>query len=135
MDLANRMADFTSGKGEAMTATQKKLYKSLLLNKLKELNSQIAEKRETGLKEFEELEADIYDVCSQSYSKEQIYSLCERDLRLLEMVKKALIKVEGKNFGLCEECQQPINEKRLKAVPWVRYCLECQNKMEEEVAA
>ena len=129
------MANFTSEKGEAMSSAQKKLYKRFLINKLNELTSQIAEKRETGLKEFEVLEADIYDVCSQSYSKEQIYSLCERDLRLLEMVKTALNKVDGKDFGLCEECQEPINEKRLNAVPWVKYCLECQSRVEEEVAA
>jgi DnaK suppressor protein len=125
----------TRGREKPMTRTQKRIYKNLLIKKLKELSSNIAEKRVTGLQEFEEPEADIYDVCSQSYSKEQIFLLCERDLRLLSQVEGALNKIETGNFGLCEQCESPINEKRLKAVPWVKYCIECQNKMEDEAAA
>jgi DnaK suppressor protein len=118
-----------------MTATQKKNYKKLLVNKLKELTSIISEKRVAGLTDFEELEADVYDLCTQSYSKEEFYSLCERDLRLFAKVKIALQKINTDAFGLCEECEEPINEKRLNALPWVSYCISCQNKIEEEVAA
>lgn len=123
------------GMEKPMTITQKKFYKNLLIKKLRELTSNIAEKRVTGIQEFEEPEADIYDVCSQSYSKEQIFLLCERDLVLLSQVEGALNKIEAGNYGLCEQCEAPINEKRMKAVPWVRYCIECQSKMEDEAAA
>lgn len=118
-----------------MTATQRKTYKNILLNKLKELTSTISGKREAGLKDFEEVEADVYDVCAQAYSKEEYYSLCERDLQVLAMVKAALEKINTDAYGLCEECEKPINEKRLKALPWVKYCIRCQSRMEEGVAA
>jgi DnaK suppressor protein len=118
-----------------MTATQRKSYKNILINKLTELTAMIADKREAGMKDFEEVEADVYDVCTQAYSKEEFYSLCERDLQVLAMVKAAIKKANTQAFGLCEECEEPINEKRLKALPWVKYCIRCQSRIEEEVAA
>jgi len=118
-----------------MTLAQKKYYKNMLIKKLSELTSNIADKRVSGLQEFEESESDIYDVCSQSYSKEQIYLLCEKDLRLLSEVEQALNKIDSGSYGLCEECEDPINEKRLKVVPWVRFCIQCQSKLEDDAAA
>lgn len=110
-------------------------YRNILSNKLKELHSAIEEKRANGIKDFEEAEPDIYDLCVQSYSKEQLYSLCERDRDLMIMVKEALAKLNRNSYGFCEECEEAINEKRLQALPWVRLCIRCQNKKEGEIAA
>jgi DnaK suppressor protein len=110
-------------------------YQDILINKLKELYSAIEEKRVDGIKDFEEAEPDIYDLCVQSYTKEQLYSLCERDRHVLTMVEEALAKIRANSYGLCEECEGPINEKRLEALPWVKLCINCQSKKEEEIAA
>ena len=110
-------------------------YQDILFNKLKELYSAIEEKRVDGIKDFEEAEPDIYDLCVQSYTKEQLYSLCERDRQVLTMVEEALAKIRANSYGLCEECEGPINEKRLEALPWVKLCINCQSKKEEEIAA
>ncbi len=34
-------------------------------------------------------------------------------------------------FGQCISCGEEINPKRLEAVPWTRFCIECQEKMEK----
>ena len=118
-----------------MRKTKQELFRSVLVNKLRELHSAIEEKRVDGIKDFEESEPDVYDLCVQSYSKEQLYSLCERDRQLLTMVKDALMKMTHDSYGLCEECEEVINEKRLEALPWVRLCISCQNRREQEIAA
>jgi DnaK suppressor protein len=118
-----------------MRKTNQELFRGVLVNKLRELHSAIEEKRADGIKDFEESEPDVYDLCVQSYSKEQIYSLCERDRQLLSMVKDALMKMTHDSYGLCEECEEAINEKRLEALPWVRLCINCQNRREQEIAA
>jgi DnaK suppressor protein len=123
------------GKEAAMRKNRKELFRSILTDKLRELHSAIEEKRADGIKDFEVAEPDVYDLCVQSYSKEQLYSLCERDRQLLNMVKDALLKIRENSYGLCEECEEAINEKRLEALPWVRFCINCQNKKEEEIAA
>ncbi len=118
-----------------MKQMKQEVYRNFLTNKLKELYSAIEEKRLDGIKDFEEAEPDIYDLCVQSYSKEQLYSLCERDRELMMMVKDALNKIDMNSYGLCEECEEPIGEKRLQALPWVKLCIHCQNKKEGEIAA
>jgi RNA polymerase-binding transcription factor DksA len=29
-------------------------------------------------------------------------------------------------YGICQECEEPIRQKRLEAVPWAKYCIKCQ---------
>jgi len=47
-------------------------------------------------------------------------------------VGSALQKLEEGNFGDCERCGEAIAEKRLEALPFARYCIECQRAIEEE---
>ena len=54
--------------------------------------------------------------------------LCQksRDRGLLNSVDAALKRISQGTFGLCLNCEQEINAKRLEAIPWVRYCITCQ---------
>jgi DnaK suppressor protein len=121
--------------GGAMDKIKLEFYQGRLAKKLKELYSAIQEKRDEGLRDFDEAEPDLYDLCVQSYSKEQLYSLCELDREALVMVREALDKIKNTSYGICEECEKPIEEKRLEALPWVKFCIVCQNKKENDVAA
>jgi len=46
---------------------------------------------------------------------------------VLGRVNRALQRIENEPelFGLCQECEEPIG-KRLDAMPYVEFCLECQ---------
>ncbi|MGA7769618.1 MAG: TraR/DksA family transcriptional regulator [Candidatus Sulfotelmatobacter sp.] len=46
------------------------------------------------------------------------------------MVEEALRRVHDGSFGQCLSCGNEINPKRLEAVPWTRYCIACQEKIE-----
>ena len=41
-------------------------------------------------------------------------------------VDAALKRISEGTFGQCLNCKQEINAKRLEAIPWVRYCITCQ---------
>jgi len=56
--------------------------------------------------------------------------LRERDSRLAEKIEGALRKLEDGTFGICEECEMPISEKRLIARPIARLCIKCKEKQE-----
>jgi DnaK suppressor protein len=118
-----------------MNKNKEEFYREILLNKLRELHLKVKERRIEGIREFDEVEPDIYDFCVQLYSKEQFFSLCERERRILAMVEDALKKMKANTYGLCEECEQPINEKRLEALPWVKLCIQCQSERERGIAA
>ena len=50
----------------------------------------------------------------------------DRHSQLLREVKAALARIDDGSYGICESCEDEIKPKRLDAVPWTRYCLQCQ---------
>ena len=56
----------------------------------------------------------------------------KRRAELLAMVARALRKLDeaAEDFGLCEECEEAIPEKRIESMPYARYCAECQTRLE-----
>lgn len=52
--------------------------------------------------------------------------LSERELFKLKKINNALHKIENsQNFGVCEECEEIISEKRIMALPGCSYCISC----------
>lgn len=43
-----------------------------------------------------------------------------------EAARQALARLEDGAYGLCVDCDEPINPKRLAAVPWTDCCVACQ---------
>jgi DnaK suppressor protein len=48
------------------------------------------------------------------------------DMKLLREISDALLRIGQGSYGVCMECDEPISQKRLDAVPWARYCVTCQ---------
>ena len=75
---------------------------------------------------------DLGDQASSAYNREFLFELGNGDRRLLKEVVLALQKISEGGFGDRERCGEPISEKRLEALPFARYCIECQRAVEEE---
>jgi DnaK suppressor protein len=52
----------------------------------------------------------------------------ERTSRQLRQVEVALSRIRAGTYGACLKCDEPISEKRLRAVPWAVYCIGCQEE-------
>jgi DnaK suppressor protein len=74
---------------------------------------------------------DIADRAASSYNKEFLFHQSNNERQLLAMVEGALDRIREGVFGQCISCGAEINMKRLEAVPWTRYCIQCQEKMEQ----
>jgi DnaK suppressor protein len=74
---------------------------------------------------------DIADRAASSYNKEFLFHQSNNERQLLQMVEGALDRIREGVFGQCISCGAEINMKRLEAVPWTRYCIQCQEKMEQ----
>ena len=95
------------------------------------LESQAARKEEGGRSLEEDTTADIGDRASNTYTKELLFSQSSNQRGILQMVDAALDRIREGSFGECLSCGQVIGAKRLDAVPWTRYCIECQSRIEE----
>lgn len=75
---------------------------------------------------------DMADAASNAYNADILMSLSDNDLNQLKEIDSALDKIAGNTYGVCEECEEEINEKRLEANPVARYCITCKRMMEEK---
>ncbi len=74
---------------------------------------------------------DPVDLAVQNYSKNVLLAVSENDSRQLQMIDEALGRIEDEEYGVCQNCSNPIQPKRLQAIPWARYCLNCQELVEK----
>jgi len=77
---------------------------------------------------------DPVDLAVQNYSKNVMLAVSENDSRQLQMIDEALQRIKDKKYGSCQNCDKPILSKRLKAIPWARFCLNCQELVERGMA-
>jgi DnaK suppressor protein len=49
---------------------------------------------------------------------------------MLEDVRDALRRLDEGTFGVCMGCGRNIKPRRLAAVPWALYCIQCQESIE-----
>src|SRR6185503_8121269 len=74
---------------------------------------------------------DIVDRANNSYNRELMFSLSDTERQMLLQVEDALRRIEEGNSGHCNNCGAAINVLRLKAVPWTRFCIDCQELAEK----
>ena len=74
---------------------------------------------------------DPVDLAVRNYSKNVMLAVSENDSRQLIFINESLERISDKEYGACQNCEKPINPKRLNAVPWARYCLNCQELLEQ----
>ena len=58
----------------------------------------------------------------------------DRESKQLREVRAALCRLREGRFGVCEECEEPIPAKRLRALPWASLCIQCQEIMDGHAA-
>ncbi|MEJ7712059.1 MAG: TraR/DksA family transcriptional regulator [Pyrinomonadaceae bacterium] len=107
-----------------------KTYRDRLLARREGLSGQVMEAESYSRERDSEATQDPADMAANAYNKELLFSMSNNDRILLEMIDEALERIEGGDYGDCVNCGEPVQEKRLEAVPWARYCLKCQDLQE-----
>ncbi|HLE09236.1 MAG TPA: TraR/DksA family transcriptional regulator, partial [Thermodesulfobacteriota bacterium] len=64
--------------------------------------------------------------------RELTLMLGDREREKLREIDKALERLNEEDYGVCEECGEPIGEERLRALPFTRVCVDCKSKSEKE---
>ena len=75
---------------------------------------------------------DMADAASNTYNADILMSISDNDLTILKDIDNSLDKLNKGTYGICEECEEKISEKRLEANPVARYCITCKRQMEEK---
>ena len=101
-------------------------YQQMLLEKKEKVLEGLGVKFDTLAKMGRVAEEDQAQVSHDEFISLQLNSL---DYVQLRLVNEALDRVRSGDYGVCLACEQPIPPKRLQALPWARYCVQCQEQI------
>jgi len=74
--------------------------------------------------------ADPLDRTSLELERDFTLRLLDRENKLIVKIKKALRKIDDGTFGICENCGDEIDIKRLKLRPVTELCIGCKTRQE-----
>jgi DnaK suppressor protein len=105
-------------------------YKKKLTTRREELMKTIARTQEEGRTADDDQTVDLADKAANSYTKEFLFGQTSAERAFLQLIDDSLKRIKSGEYGQCANCEEEINQKRLEAVPWAKYCISCQEKQE-----
>jgi DnaK suppressor protein len=114
-----------------MKKVEMKVYRDRLLDIRARLRGDVSSMAHAALRksgsEGSESSMPIHmaELGSDNFEQEFTLSLLANEEDRLGMIETALQRIEGGEFGLCEECGGVIPKTRLNAIPYTPVCVKC----------
>jgi DnaK suppressor protein len=111
-----------------MTNAEIKKYREILEAKQSELIYLLRNREGIEI----EKSPDALDEVQRASERELAIRTLDRESSLLRNVRAALQRIDRGQFGVCMHCEEDISVKRMNAVPWTPYCIECQEQFDRK---
>jgi len=127
--MENKKGKAGKGRPETMATTPR-----AVSSRLAQLEKDLTAKKEALMERLAEQRSEVFverepeDECGEatrSLAREMALSTVDREQQTLLAIENALRRIQSGEYGVCENCGQPIAEKRLSALPWTRVCIRC----------
>src|SRR5215813_15119809 len=96
-----------------------KMFHDRLVTERAALRGVVGRNEDYGREADAEATQDPADKASNSYTKELLFSQSTNDRIILVQIDEALDRMEDDEYGVCTNCRNEIQPKRLEALPWV----------------
>lgn len=125
-------AKASGGKKTTLTEREKNIQR-IKMKLLKQRESLLNE-AESALNELpgQMIFPDLGDQASAETDRSFMLRLRSREQRLLKKIDEAIERIDEGTFGICDDCGEEIDIKRLEARPVTTMCIECKTLQEEE---
>ncbi|WP_424245028.1 DnaK suppressor protein [Elusimicrobium posterum] len=117
-----------ASKVELLTEAEIKEIKESLIEMRNDAMQRLKDKKEMDMPE--NIGGDPIDTATQSLDKEMLFELTDSSQNLIDQIESALRKIDKGIYGKCEYCRVVLPKKRIKALPFARYCVSCQSSRE-----
>lgn len=117
-----------SVKSRPLSTRQKEGFRKLLLTMRERLSHSIDSLKSESLatKDWVNMEEDGTDIFDQQFT----LNIVSSENEMLIQIDEALDRLDSGEYGVCEDCGGRVNKARLKALPFVRTCIDCQSQKE-----
>lgn len=126
--ISTKPAGAKTSKTAQFTARELKDFKTSLEKTKAEIIKRIQEKKNLDMPEAEV--GDSIDQALQSLDKELLFEVTDSELVMIDQIEASIRRIEKGVFGICQSCGHKISRKRLKAIAFARYCVNCQSSNE-----
>ena len=93
---------------------------------------EVQEKYKSPQDRLTEQVANIADDAVQSYERQLMMGLGEKEFEKLRLVEEAIEKLDEGQYGICLECEELISEERLTVIPFASHCVDCLKIIEKK---
>ena len=107
-------------------------FRGMLIEQLRQHTEHIRDDQAAALDFSDDGVKDSSDLSVMDVNKELSLRLGERESQAVADIDQALLRIKEGSYGVCARCGQPINERRLEALPTARYDAACQTLIEAE---
>jgi DnaK suppressor protein len=97
---------------------------------MKEIDGLIGHRMSDEIQRRVDSAPDVGDQALLDTERVRDISIMELRNKMRQQIDEALAKLEEGTYGRCADCGAEITEKRLRAVPFARRCVTCQEKQE-----
>ena len=104
-------------------------YKRVLIEMRQRLTGQIASLQGDSLQRQDAVNSE--EDGTDAFERQFALNLASSENDVVFEIDEALLRLEQKTYGVCEECGGGIESARLKALPFVRMCISCKTENEK----
>lgn len=109
-----------------MKRSELERFRQLLTTKRTELLDRVRAARSSDANETETEAPDLGDRALNTMSRDLLYQLSTGERDIVRRIDAALARMDKGVYGKCVHCNNDVQPGRLRAVPWARHCIECQ---------
>ncbi|RME94096.1 MAG: transcriptional regulator [Verrucomicrobia bacterium] len=109
-------------------------YYRILLDLRQRLLEQMGELAKESAEQVDGYSLHMADTGTDNFDRDFALSLLSADQDALYEIDEALKRIVNGTYGICELTGKPIPKARLDAVPWARFTVEAQARLEKEGA-
>jgi DnaK suppressor protein len=110
-------------------------YRKVLEKKAEEVRGSMSAQKAAQVVARLDCPSDEGDLSQQHHEEWIFVNRNSIDVKLLREISDALLRLDHGKYGICAECEEPISNKRLDALPWARFCVTCQEQVAARMAA
>ncbi len=107
---------------------EEKMQTSKIIQSINELQKKGSKNSSGDLSSYSFHQADMGTDTDEA--EKRVYHL-NQEIVKLKKINIALKRIYDKSYGICEICGEYISGKRLKVVPYAKFCIACKSKEEQ----
>jgi len=116
---------------QSLTEAELAQFSESLQKKRREVVSLYEHDVKVGQESTDDNSDDFADRANNSYNRETMFALSDVERRMVIQIDESLMRIQKGTFGICTHCGCMIGRPRLEAVPWAKFCIDCQEKEEK----